>query len=216
MSEITTPATVRTDLRGPDGRSARTVDPAPAPPRIRGAGLLLAVTAPVFAVTMAFGGPEASEAVGRLVDATGFVFQLGLFALLTVMLRTHATGTGRAGRGLLLVEYALLGVASVWSVLHAAVPRSVQEATWMTVLDLFWPVSMLGMAIVGITVAAAGVWRGALRWWTAAGCAWVLAAIPVSGLLPGTAGMLVGTAYMIVGFGGIGLLLALRPELTRR
>jgi hypothetical protein len=211
MSEITTPPTARTDVR--PGTPAPTAD---RPPRTRAVGVGLAVTATVFAATMAFGGPEASDLTERMIDLTGLAFQLGLFGLLGVMLRTAATGTGRAGRGLLHVERVVLAVASLWSVLHAVVPPAVQEAPWMVAMDMFWPLSMFGMTVVGVTVAVVGRWRGLLRWWTAAGCAWFVASIPVAVLFPEGPGQVVGVAYMIIGFGGIGVLLALRPGLPVR
>ena len=52
---------------------------------------------------------------GRIGDLTGFLFQLGVFALLTVMFRTGATGTSRTARVMLRIEYVLLGLASTWS-----------------------------------------------------------------------------------------------------
>jgi len=212
MSETTTPATARTDVR-PGARTAR---PADGPPPTRAVGVGLAATATLFAVTMAYGGPEASAATARIVDLAGLTFQVALFGLLAVMRRTAATGAGRAGRGLLYVEGALLGVASVWSILHATVPAGVQEAPWMIALDAFWPLSMSGMTVVGVVVAVVGRWRGALRWWTAAGCAWFVASIPVAVLFEGAAGGVLGVAYMIVGYGGLGVLLAARPALAVR
>ena len=211
MSEITTPPTARTDVR--PGTPAPTAD---RPPRTRAVGIGLAVTATVFAVTMAFGGPEASDLTERIIDLTGLAFQVGLFGLLWVMLGTAATGTGRVGRGLLHVERVVLAVASLWSVLHAVVPPAVQQAPWMVALDMFWPLSMFGMTVVGVTVAVVGRWRGLLRWWTAVGCAWFVASIPVAVLFPEGPGQVVGVAYMIIGFGGIGVLLALRPGLPVR
>jgi hypothetical protein len=43
-----------------------------------------------------------------------------------------------------------------------------------------------------------------------------VASIPVAVLFPEGAGQLVGVAYMIVAFGGLGVLLALRPGLPVR
>lgn len=74
---------------------------------------------------------------------------------------------------------------------------------------------MLGMAIVGITVAVTGRWRGALRGWTPFACVWVLLSIPAM-VLEEAAGGVVAAGQMIVGFGVLGVILALRPDLTRR
>jgi hypothetical protein len=60
---------------------------------------------------------------------------------------------------MLRVEYVLLALASTWTVLHGLVP-SFRDDLWLAVLDVFWPLSMLGMAVIGVKVALAGRWRG--------------------------------------------------------
>jgi hypothetical protein len=56
---------------------------------------------------------------------------------------------------MLRVEYVLLGLASLWTVLHGAVPAFRDDA-WPAALDAFWPLSMLGMFIIGLKIAFAG------------------------------------------------------------
>ena len=55
--------------------------------------------------------------------------QLGLFGLLTVMLRTAATGTSRVARAMIRFEFGLLSLATFWSVAHALVPDEMRGAT---------------------------------------------------------------------------------------
>jgi hypothetical protein len=63
-----------------------------------------------------------SERNFRITDLTGLAFQLGVMALLTVMMRTQAIGTSRKARIALRVEAVLLSLASIWSLLHAIAP----------------------------------------------------------------------------------------------
>ncbi len=160
------------------------------------------------------GGTAAAEG-SFLVDLTGLVFQLGVFCLLVSMWRTRATGTSRLARGMLVTEFAVLGMAT----LQSALTLPAMGGEWgpaAQALDPFWPLSMLGMAIIGMKVAVAGRWRGALRVWPVVAETWIFVALPAGALLGPVLGGYVAGGHFIAGYGVLGLLLALRPELTRR
>ena len=163
---------------------------------------------------MIFGGQETG--LGRfMIDLSGVFFQLGVFCLLAAMWRTQATGTTRLARSMIVVESVVLGVATVQSLL--TLPAMGGEwSTAATVLDPFWPLSMLGMAILGVKVAVAGRWRGALRAWPVVAETWVFVALPAMALLGPTVGSVVAGGHFIVGYGVLGVLLAVRPDLTTR
>jgi hypothetical protein len=74
---------------------------------------------------------------------------------------------------------------------------------------------MLGMAIIGIKVAVAGRWRGALRAWPVVAETRIFVTLPAGALGPVVGGYVAG-GHFIAGYGVLGLLLALRPDLTRR
>ena len=138
--------------------------------RLLGAGL--AAGAAIFGVAfIVYGSPEAG--FGRfMIDLTGVFFQLGVFCLLAAMWWTRATGTTRLARTMILVESVVLGVATVQSLL--TLPAMGGEwSTAAQVLDPFWPLSMLGMAVLGVKVAVAGRWRGALRAWPVVAETWI-------------------------------------------
>lgn len=99
----------------------------------------------------------------------------------------------------------------MWSFLSIVVPTAYQ-GTWFYALDAFWPLSMLGMAVVGVTVAVAGRWTGMLRFWPAVAETWALVTVPVLGALGPEVGNPVGAVHMLLGYGVLGLLLAVRPE----
>lgn len=181
---------------------------------IRRRGLMLTAGAVVWASTIFTFGPTADGVGGRLGDLAGAAFQLGLFALLSVMLASGATGVSRAARVMVRVEYVLLGLATTWSVLHGVLPESMQDAPWLVALDAFWPLSMLGMFVIGVKVALAGRWRGLLRWWPLVAESWVFVTLPAMAVLGETGGAVVGGLHLIVGYATLGVLLANRPELT--
>ena len=92
-------------------------------------------------------------------------------------------------------------------------PDLSEDAVFL-VLDAFWPLSMLGMAAIGIRIAIAGRWRGAARVWPAVAETWVLVMLPVSALAGDEVGSFVSAAHLLLGYTLLGVILAVRPELT--
>ena len=150
-----------------------------------------------------------------MIDLFGVFFQLGVFCLLAAMWRTWATGTSRLARAMIAVESVVLGVATVQSLLTLPAMGGEWSAA-ATALDPFWPLSMLGMAILGVKVAVAGRWRGALRAWPVVAETWIFVALPAMALLGPAVGSVVAGGHFVVGYGVLGLLLAVRPDLAVR
>jgi hypothetical protein len=202
----TTPAKARTDvaptLRTRTGSAERTIQ------RL-GLGLTagtLAWAASIFAFTTVNDGvPE------RIGDLTGLAFQLGVFCLLAIQFKTRATG---ASTLLLKVEAIILGIASVWSLLHGVLPSPHQDAVWLVPMDICWPLSMLGMAVISVKIAFAGRWRGVLRWWPLIAESWAVVTVPSMILFGDQASRWVGGTHLLIGYATLGVLLALRPHLV--
>ncbi|WP_433373147.1 hypothetical protein [Streptosporangium sp. CA-115845] len=208
-----TPAKARTDVEAADTPPAEhrvTI----VPQTIRRLGLVLAVCTLAWAVSNAAYGPNGEGLGSRMTVLAGLAFQLGLFALVTVQMRTLATGTSRVSMIMLKVEMVLLVPACLWSLLHGILPGEIRKALWMTVLDIFWPLSMVGMCVIGVKIAFADQWRGVLRWWPLIAESWAFVAIPSLMVLGEPVGRWIGAGYLLVGYGVLGLLLAWRPELT--
>ena len=110
-----------------------------------------------------------------------------------MQLRTGATGTGRLARFFLHVEHVLLGLA-ITSTLTWMFARQCEEEAWFLALDAFWPLSMLGMFVIGIRIAIAGRWTGAARWWPLGAESWAPVNIPVAQLAAGAASFTGGGA----------------------
>ena len=211
MSHITTTgAPARTDVTGADrpGADDRFT---------RRAGLTLATGAVAWAAAnLVFGfEPPAGDDVGwKFVDLTGLAFQIGVMALLHVQMRTRATGVKAISRRLLQVERVLLSVAMLWSLLHALMP-SQRDAVWMHSIDVFWPLSMLGMFFIGIKVAIAGRWRGPARLWSLLAETWAVVTVPTMGIFGHSVADVVGAVHLLLGYTVLGLILAARPDLVR-
>jgi hypothetical protein len=210
MSLSTTPASARTDVKGP-----AVTDPAGASTRLaRRAGVVLAAGAGSWAVANALLGttPPAGTWQAVVVNLAAVAFQIGLMFLVTVQMRTGAIGTGRLARTLLHVEHVLLGLATVSSLMWALTPGLYDTAIFL-IIDIFWPLSMLGMAAIGVRIAIAGRWTGVARFWPMVAESWAPVTIPTAVLLPALA-QYVGAAHLLIGYVLLGVILARRPELT--
>jgi hypothetical protein len=209
MSLTTTPAPARTDLAPGSGTAPRA-----SARSVRTAGVAVSLGAGSWAAAVAALGttPAAGTWQASVVNTAAFAFQGGLAFLVAAQLRTGAIGTGRLARALLHVEHALLAVAMVSSLMWAFTP-SLYDTGVFFVLDLFWPLSMLGMAAIGVRIAIAGRWRGAARIWPLIAESWGPVVVPTAFLLPGIT-QYIGAAHLLVGYVVLGLVLATRPHLT--
>jgi hypothetical protein len=210
MSLSTTPAPARTDLAASvpaDVRQAATTR------MVRRAGLAVAFGSSAWAGgILAFGLNPLPGWKGMVYDFTSLLFQVGLVALVAVQLRTGATGTGRLARFFLHAEHVLLGLAMLSTVAWMFL-REYETQTWFFLLDMFWPLSMLGMFAIGVRIAIAGRWTGAARWWPLGAESWAIVNIPVAGALPALSPF-VAAGHLFVGYVALGIVLSVRPELT--
>jgi hypothetical protein len=210
MSLSTTPAPARTDVVG----TPAATDSGATLRLARRAGIAVATGSGAWAAGMAAftNTPTAGTWQHYVYETTALIFQLGLVALVTLQLRTGATGTGKFARGFLHAEHVLLGLA-IASTFTWMFLREYQETAWFLALDAFWPLSMLGMAAIGVRIAIAGRWKGAARFWPMVAESWAPVTVPMSFLVPAFA-QYVGAGHLLVGYVVLGLILATRPELT--
>ncbi|MEV0196029.1 hypothetical protein [Nonomuraea sp. NPDC050691] len=178
---------------------------------VRRAGAGLTAGALSWATAIAVFGSTGVGVGERVVDLTGLLFQLGVFCLLWVQTRTRAIGASRAAAIALRVEAVLLGVASVWSLLHGVLPDDLKNGAWLQPLDMCWPLSMLGMAAISVKLAATGRWSGLLRWWPLLAESWAVVTVPAYLLAGEDLSRWVGAGHLVVGYAALGLMLATRP-----
>lgn len=91
------------------------------------------------------------------------LFQLGLVALLAVMRATDATGTTRVSRIVLNAELVALALAIGWTI-PFLFDANRPHTPVLVVLDAFWPLSMVGLIVVGVFVLRARRWPSPVRY----------------------------------------------------
>lgn len=213
-----TPAPARTDVASAHPTSSSASHSGASNPAlartVRRRGWGMAAGAVVWAGTIFTVGSNPDSSVGITIgDLGGLAFQAGVMGLIGAMALTGAAGTTRTARVMVRVERVLLSLAMVWTVIHALVPAW-RDATWLAVLDAFWPLSMLGMFVLGIKVAVAGRWRGPARVWPMVAESWAVVTIPTFVLVGAPVSDWVGGGHLLVGYTVLGLLLARRTELV--
>lgn len=180
----------------------------------RSGWLLVLGAATLAAAFLLYPGEESVTAV-RVGDIGGLAFQVGLLALWLAYRRTGALGNGRSARRLLWFVVAVLALASVWSILHLVLPSSYASAWWMVALDSCWPLSMLAFLVAGAVVAVTARWRRWLRWLPLVAGLWLPVSMGLMALLPARGSDVLAPVLLLVLHGGLGLVLARRPQLTR-
>lgn len=181
---------------------------------VRRRGYGMAAGALVWAGTIFTVGSNPDSSLGITIgDLGGLAFQLGVMGLIGAMGLSGATGTTRTARAMVKVERVLLSLAILWTVIHGLVPAW-RDATWLAVLDAFWPLSMLGMFVLGIKIALAGRWRGAARVWPLVAESWAVVTIPTFVIIGEPVSNWVGGTHLLIGYTVLGLILARRTELV--
>ncbi len=150
--------------------------------------------------------PHGTLALAVFGVGSGF-FQVGLLFLLRTLWRTQALGEGRLARGVLRFESFAVSMAMASTFVDAIGVSDLSQPGWL-VLDLFWPLSMLGMFLIGIRIAIAGRWRGASRWWPMVAESWAVVTIPAMGIFGQEAGKYVGAFHLLVGYTVLGVIVS--------
>lgn len=176
---------------------------------VRWCGAAAAAGAVIWSVTwIAAGVPE--EGVNESVEIWGsFAFQLGVVALLVAMRGTDATGTSRWGRWVLSGEAVLMALAIAWTVPHLADPNYMtnNESAFLVALDAAWPLSMLGLVAVAVTVVRADRWPSPLRWMPLAASLLIPVDVVTMLLFGPWTEIVVRSLYMSATYGALGVLL---------
>jgi hypothetical protein len=126
------------------------------PSTIRVLGSAVALGAITWGAAWLF-SPSTPETNSQVEIWASVPFQLGLLALLATMWATAATGTGRWGRGAIAAEATAVVLAIGWTIPHMF-DTNRPKTVVLAVLDVFWPLSMAGLIVVGIFVARARRW----------------------------------------------------------
>lgn len=140
-------------------------------------------------------------------------FQVGVLALLTIMWVTEATGSSRMARTVLASECVAVVLAAGWTVPYLVDPDRAPTML-LQVLDMFWPISMLGTLVVGIMVVRSRRWPTPLRYLPVAASLLLLVDVSVLGA-PDPVRSAVTGVYLITSYGVLGVALVARaPRLA--
>lgn len=202
MSVHHTPAPARSDV---PRRAAGS--PAPTHPFLK-RGTMLTVGALAWAVATLFFGTDPQESTEVAIYAVaGGLFQVGLLCLLSVLWATQALGTGRLARFFLRVEAVLVTLAIGSTTADGIGVSDFDKVGWV-LLDATWPLSMLGMFLIGIRIAIAGRWTGVSRWWPLVAESWAFVVIPTFNIFGSTVAGYVSAAHLCIGYGVLGQIVA--------
>lgn len=170
---------------------------------IRLVGVLTALGGILWGLSWIFFPSKGELGNSQLEIWGGALFQVGLGALLSLMWVTCATGTGRLARGVLACEIVALILAVGWTI-----PYMLDANRPMTgiliVLDVFWPLSMVGFFAVSALVARARRWPTPLRFLPLVASLLLPVDLAFS-WAPDNVRSLITGGYLMVGFGLVGL-----------
>lgn len=208
MTVSHTPVPARSDLV-PGGRTAHAADRLP----YAGHGRLLSAGALMWAAAiLAVGLDPVGNPTGLVVFMVGSgIFQLGLLALLRVLYRTNALGEGRLARFFLRAETVLVTLAITSTVVDGFGISDLSHPGW-ALLDAFWPLSMVGMFLIGVRVAIAGRWKGVTRFWPLVAESWAVVCIPVLGVFGAGVAQVVAALHLVVGYTVLGVLVSRKEQ----
>ncbi len=200
-----TPSPARSDVAAHASGSAATDRPFLRHGRLLTAGAIL------WAACFPLVGNDPDTTAGLLTFGVGSgTFQLGLLALLRVLWRTQALGAGRIARGVLRVEAALVSLAILSTLVDAVQLSDLDQAGWL-LLDLTWPLSMMGMFFIGIRIALAGRWTGPSRFWPMVAESWAVVVIPTINIFGSSVAVWVSFTHLLVGYAVLGVLVSRKP-----
>ncbi len=151
------------------------------------------------------------EANALITGIASMVFIAGWICSNIGMQRMRATGTGSWGRAVLLVQLVGLVLAFVFGFIEATGLLDENNIVWV-VTDAAWPLSMLWMLVVGVTVIVAKRLSGWQRFVPVLCPFWLPIAVLGSTAF-GEAGSFIGLGYSAVLWGLLGYVVMRSDEL---
>ena len=186
-------------------------DSAPARPFLLH-GRMLSLGALAWALSLAVFGPDPHEPLPLVLFGLGSgLFQIGLLFLLRVLWRTQALGEGRIARAVLRAEAVAISLAMCSTFVDAIAVSDLSQPGWLA-LDAFWPLSMLGMFLIGIRIAVAGRWSGVSRFWPVVAESWAVITVPSNAIFGQTVGGIVGCIHLVVGYAVLGVIVSRKTD----
>lgn len=207
MSLTQTSAPARSDV--PTGAATRETPTVPLTqrPYFRHGTMLTVGALAWSSMIMVFGLNSETTVYQYAHNASAFLFQIGILALVRVLWRTKAIGTGRAARAVLRIETGALALAMVSTASDFFGLTNLDNPASLA-LDLFWPISMLGMFLIGIRIAVAGRWQGVSRFYPLVAESWAVVTVPSMGIFGEGVARWVGAVHLVIGYAVLGQIVA--------
>lgn len=205
MSVTQTPAPARSDLATTPSTdpSTRLVDR----PYFKHGRMLTVGAVAWSSMIVVFGLNAETTAYRYAHNASSFLFQVGVLALVRVLWRTKAIGAGKVARTVLRIEIGALALAMASTASDFFGLTDLDNPASLA-LDMFWPISMLGMFLIGVRIAVAGRWQGLSRFWPIVAESWAVVTVPTMGIFGEGAARWVGAAHLLVGYAVLGQIVA--------
>ncbi len=156
-------------------------------------GSIAMICAPALLVEVLLTGGEENNVI---IGIAGSIFMAGWICSNIGMQRMRATGTGTWGRAVLLIQLVGLVLAFLFGFVEATELFDENDIAFV-VMDAAWPLSMLWMLVVGITVIVAKRLTGWQRFVPVLCPLWLLLALGGEAIL-GDAGGYIGLAWSAV------------------
>jgi hypothetical protein len=172
---------------------------------VRICGVVVAAGAVAWAIAGLIAGPLGENEHDALELWGSALFQVGLVCMIVAMRGTDATGTSRWGRAVLGIEMLLLAPAIAWTIPFLIDADRPHEGI-LVILDVFWPLSIVWLIPVGITVARARRWPDPVRWLPLVSSLLIPVDI-VASFTGEQASLVIGSVYMAVTYGALGVLI---------
>ena len=207
MSLTKTSAPARSDLPTGSTNGATATVPVTQRPYFRHGTMLTVGALAWSSMIVVFGLNSDTTAYQYAHNASSFLFQVGVLSLVRVLWRSKAIGVGKVARSVLRIETGalLLAMASTASDFFGLTnldnPASLA-------LDMFWPISMLGMFLIGVRIAIAGRWKGLSRFYPLVAESWAVVTVPTMGIFGEGVARWVGAAHLVIGYAVLGQVVA--------
>lgn len=165
-------------------------------------GTIGLLTSPGMLLSFAANG-FTQDGSSPLSGAFGLLFTFGWFGNVLGLGSLGATGRRLPGKLLPGVELGGIVLAMLFQLFTIFAPHS--QSPLYTITDIAWPLSMLGMLIIGIVVAIRGGLRGAARFLSIVCFLWLPLGIVLMNAVSVPVGQIYGGLHIMLGWALLGL-----------
>jgi hypothetical protein len=116
-------------------------------------GIIAIAGSPFLAIDFILGNNGQTYQVTLLTGIFSLLYMTGWFCSIIALYRFKAAGNNPVGKGILIVQMAMLALGELWNVYVIIQPDA--HTLLFKTLDLFWPLSNCFMLVTGLAVMQA-------------------------------------------------------------